>query len=165
MQNRKIKARRQKIIRISSLVLSSVVILLLLASLITDQSPTNVIRNLWGDMSGFTNDPMKMNKSTLRKYVIAQENVLDSLRLELQECGANKGKKGIVSVNAPTLNMRSMPSLSSDIILKIPNGTEVLINYFDTKNYYLDGIQGQWCNITHVDKMGWVWGPYVKLIK
>lgn len=161
MQNRKIKARNQKIIRWSSLVISILVIALFLSSLITNQSPLGVIRSLWGDMSGYTDDPMKMNKKTLRKYVLDQNHIIDSLHTELEECKVKQGSKGVVSVDAPTLNMRSNPSLSSEIVVKIPNGTEIIINYYDTERYYLDGVQGQWCNISHADKSGWVWGPYI----
>ena len=162
MQNRKIKARNQKILRWTGYILSSLTILLLAASLITNQSPATVIKSLWGDMSGYTDDPMKMNKKTLRRYVLQQNSIIDSLNLALEDCSGRKGQKGIVEVDAPTLNMRSDPSLSSNIVLKIPNGTEVIINYYDTERYYLDGVQGQWCNITHAGNTGWVWGPYVK---
>lgn len=162
MQNRKIKARNQKIMKIIGYVLSSLIILLLVVSLITNQSPSAVLKSIWGDMSGYTEDPMKMNKKTLRSYVVKQNKMIDSLSTALDECMAKKGQKGIVQVNAPTLNMRSEPSLSSEIVLKIPNGTEIIINYYDTERYYLDGIQGRWCNITHADNTGWVWGPYIK---
>ena len=153
------------IIRWTGLMLSSFVILLFVISLITDRSPSNVLNGLWGDMSGFTDDPMKMNKTTLRKYVINQNHVMDSLKMALDDCQIIKKQKGFVEVNAPTLNMRSSPALASDIVLKIPNGTEVIINYYDVKKYYLDGIQGKWCNITHAKKSGWVWGPYVRIVK
>ena len=162
MQNRKIKARNQRIMRWTGLILSSAVILWLLTSLITNQGPISVLQNLWGNVSGYTEDPMKMNKKSLRKYVIQQNQIIDSLSTALEECEVKKGKKGIVNVNAPTLNMRNMPSLSSDIVLKIPNGTEVIINFYDTERYYLDGVQGQWCNITHSGNTGWVWGPYIR---
>jgi len=132
-----------------------------LVSLITNQSPTSIMSDLWGNVSGFNEDPMKMNKRTLRQYVIRQNHVIDSLSTELKSCIGKRGQKGIVSVDAPTLNMRSNPSLSSDIIIKIPNGTELIINYYDTERYYLDGVQGQWCNVTHAGNTGWVWGPYV----
>jgi len=162
MQNRKIKARNQKIMKWSGLVLSILVISLLLVSLFTNQSPSTVLKGMWGDMSGFTDDPMKMNKRTLRSYVINQDILIDSLQTALEDCIIKKGQKGLVEVNAPTLNMRSQPSLSSNIVLKIPNETEVIVNYYDTERYYLDGVQGQWCNITHAGKTGWVWGPYIR---
>ena len=92
-----------------------------------------------------------------------QDQRIDSLENALKSCNATRVRRGIVQVNAPTLNMRSQPSLVSKVLLRIPNGTEVLVNYFDTEKYYLDGIQGQWCNITHANQVGWVWGPYVQL--
>ena len=162
MQNRKIKARNRRIIRWSSFVLSSLVIMLLIISLIKNQSPSKVLQGMWGSMSGYTDDPMKMNKSSLRIYVVEQQKMIDSLETALEDCTIKKGQKGRVEVDAPTLNMRTQPSLSSDIVIKIPNGTEVIINYYDTERYYLDGIQGQWCNITHAGQTGWVWGPYVR---
>ena len=162
MQNRKIKARNRRIIRWSGFVLSSLVILLLIISLIKNQSPSKVVQGMWGSMSGYTDDPMKMNKSSLRIYVLEQQKMIDSLETALEDCTIKKGQKGRVEVDAPTLNMRTQPSLSSEIVIKIPNGTEVIINYYDTERYYLDGIQGQWCNITHAGQTGWVWGPYVR---
>lgn len=162
MRNRKIKARNQKLLRWSGIIISSLVIILFSVSLFTNQSPSNVIKSMWGDMSGFTDDPMKMNKRTLRSYVIKQNHLIDSLALALDDCVIKKGKKGVVEVDAPTLNMRALPSLSSNITLKIPNETEVIINYYDTERYYLDGVQGQWCNITHAGQTGWVWGPFVR---
>ena len=162
MQNRKIKARNRRIIRWSSFVLSSLVIMLLIISLIKNQSPSKVLQGMWGSMSGYTDDPMKMNKSSLRIYVVEQQKMIDSLETALEDCTIKKGQKGRVEVDAPTLNMRTQPSLSSEIVIKIPNGTEVIINYYDTERYYLDGIQGQWCNITHAGQTGWVWGPYVR---
>lgn len=57
-------------------------------------------------------------------------------------------------VNVPDggmLNMRELPSKSSDIIAKIPNGTPV-------------GVVGEkegWMHLNYFDQMGWVMGRYL----
>lgn len=163
MINRKAKAKRQRIIRWSGISMAVVVILLFLYSLINNTSPLAVINNIWGDVSGNTTDPQKMNKRNLKEYVIKQQIQLDSVTALLESCQANEGKKGVIIVDSPTLNMRSSASLSSNIVMRIPTGTTITVNYFDNEKYYLDGQQGQWYNVSHAGETGWVWGPYIRL--
>ncbi len=165
MRNRRQRAKRQRMLRWGSIGLLSLIIVLLVSSLIINRRPLDVIRGILGDVSGYSDDPMSMNKQALRSYVVRQEEIIDSLNTELSNCNSKRVRAGIVDVNTLTLNMRTKPSLASDVILRIPNGTEVTVNYFDTEKYYLDGIQGQWCNIIHAGQVGWVWGPYIKLIE
>ena len=163
MINRKRKARRRKIVKWSSIVILVTFISLFLSSLIFKKSPSEVLKNFWGDVSGNTDDPNTMNKKTLRNYILKQELLIDSLSNALDTCNNRRIRVGTVNVSTPTLNMRSGPTLSSEIIIRIPNGTEVSVNYFDPEVYYLDGIEGQWYNITHANQVGWVWGPYIDL--
>jgi uncharacterized protein YgiM (DUF1202 family) len=164
MINRRQREKRQQLYKWLAIGILSFLIVLFAASLITSQSPWKVISGLWGNVSGYTDDPLKMNKKSLREYVLRQNVLIDSLSKELSDCNSTRVRKGLVNVDSPTLNMRTKPSLTSGVILRIPNGSEVLVNYYDTEKYFLDGIQGQWCNITYANQIGWVWGPYVKLI-
>ena len=163
MKNRKQRAKRRNLLRWLGIGLPLIAIIIFITSLVSNRSPLEIISGLWGNVSGYTDNPMNMNKRTLLKYVVEQDAIIDSLRNELIICNSNRVRTGVVVVDAPSLNMRDGPSLTSRVILRIPNGSKVSVNFYDTEKYFLDGIQGEWCNITLERQVGWVWGPYIKL--
>ena len=67
-------------------------------------------------------------------------------------------------IDSETLNMRSGPSLSSSIVLRIPANAEVNIMYFDTQTFYLNGEAGRWCRISYAGTEGWAWGNFIREI-
>ncbi len=111
-------------------------------------------------------DPNDHNRLTKKELVILveqQESKIALLESDLEECLDNDGfKKGIITTESSTLNMRSEPSLESDVLLRIPSGSTVSILYYDDRQLMLDGDIGQWCKIKYADQEGWIWGNYVK---
>ncbi len=85
------------------------------------------------------------------------DNVIDELK--------NKSpyRTAIVSTDATSLNLRSQPNLSSDVVIKIPDSSAVKVLYFDEEVLVLDGKTGKWCKIKYADKEGWVWGNYLQI--
>ena len=105
----------------------------------------------------------KMSKKELRALAAQQETLISDLQKELEECKTDDGfQKGVISTTSDALNMRSAPSIDSDVIMRIPNGSSVSILFFDTTTLVLDGESGSWCKVKYADQEGWVWGNYIQ---
>ena len=105
-----------------------------------------------------------MDKNELRALVYAQRDTIHLLLNELKALNEDDGlSKAIINVNTSSLNMRQEPSLESEVLIRIPNGSRVSILYFDEEQLFLEGAMGQWCKIKYADQEGWVWGNYLQL--
>ena len=97
---------------------------------------------------------------------ICQNKLIDSLQVRLSGYIENFGPgRAKIDVSVEALNMRSEPSLSGDVLSRIPNGSIVGVLYFDDKEEYLDGATGKWCRIKYIGQEGWVWGNYLILLE
>lgn len=91
-----------------------------------------------------------------------QAATLATVQEQLAECQeSNRASKGVINTETASLNMRSAPSLTSDILIKIPNGSQVDILYYDDEELVLDGAIGSWCKVVYAGQEGWVWGNYL----
>jgi len=132
---------------------------------ISKQSPASVVKSLWAsDMP--EDDLRRLNKEELISQIEENQKAISDLETELADCKNDDGfTKGLIETNSPTLNLRSAPSLESEIILKIPTRSKVSILYYDERELLLDGAMGQWCRVKYTDQEGWVWGNYVTEIE
>ena len=135
---------------------------LLVFSSIKDKSPTALFSDLYSWAVG---EPSQYpNKEELTAVINAKDSKIDSLLTVVDEL-KNKSpyRTAIVNTTANSLNLRSQPNLSSEVVIKIPDSSAVKILYFDEEVLVLEGETGKWCKIKYADKEGWVWGNYLEL--
>lgn len=153
---------RSKIWPWVSFVVFGLVATLLGYSVIKKESPAAVLKSIFAsDLQ--EDDVRRLSKSEL--VALAEEQSLKLAELEgaLQSCQAGDGyQKGVIKTSSPTLNLRSEASLESDVLIKIPVGSQVSIVYYDDRELLLDGAMGRWCRIKYADQEGWAWGNYVE---
>lgn len=151
------KSSRKKNNRLSIVgyVLFGVIAIWLLASIYLELSPIEIIRK-----GVSTVGSSKETVESLKLKIIEKDSIISALETQLK--GRNQAvKKAIVKVSGNTLNLRSEPSLVSDVILHIPSESQVDILFYDTETYYLDGKAGKWCKISYTGQEGWVWGNFL----
>lgn len=134
----------------------------LIASSIRGKSPTELFSDVYYWVIG-SESPNK-SRSELKTIILGKEFKLDSLASVIDEM-ENKSpyRTAIVKTTENSLNLRSQPNLSSEVVIKIPDSSAVKILYFDEEVLVLDGEAGKWCKIKYADKEGWVWGNYLEL--
>ncbi|MBT8189499.1 MAG: SH3 domain-containing protein [Saprospiraceae bacterium] len=131
----------------------------LLGSILAKKSPANTLKGLFSKIPGDSEIPCE-------ELLIQKDSIIKELEAQVAINGnvvENSGR-GMVIIDSQALNMRSKPSLSAEILLKIPANSEVEILYYDSQTYYLEGLPGKWCRIKYADTEGWVWGNYIKAI-
>ena len=148
-----------------SFIVFGAIIALLGYSVITKTSPAKVISSLFSsDLPA--DDLRRLNKDELIERIGASQGVISDLESQLADCKNDDGyTKGIIETSSPTLNLRSDPSLESDIIFKIPTNSKVSILYYDEKELLLDGAMSKWCKVSYADQEGWVWGNYLREVE
>jgi len=110
-------------------------------------------------------DSPHKSRSELKSIIESKQDLADSLAFELKEI-QNKSpyRTALVKTTANSLNLRAEPSLSSEVVIQIPDSSAVEILYFDEKVLVLDGIAGKWCKVKYADQQGWVWGNYLEIL-
>jgi len=161
MARRRSYSQRSKVWPWISFIVFGLVVVLLGYSVIKKQSPAEVLKNLFAsDME--EGDIRRLSKSELIYLVKEKEVIINNLSSDLEKCQNGDGyQKGIINTTSNTLNMRSAASLESEIVIRIPTGSQVSILYYDERQLLLDGEMGQWCRIKYADQEGWVWGNYI----
>ena len=159
------KRRRQKDSIGYKWILPTVMAILLLwiiSSSMRGKSPTEFLSDVYYWVVG-TDSPDK-SRAELKTIILTTEFTIDSLSSALEEL-KNKSpyRTAIVKTTANSLNLRSEPNLSSEVVIKIPDSSAVKILYFDEEVLVLDGETGKWCKIKYADKEGWVWGNYLEI--
>lgn len=130
----------------------------LITSIILGKSPTKVLSSAFAKIPNPQNDAISLE-------LMQKDSMITSLEDKLAKCMGSSGfTRGLVIIDSPTLNMRSEPSLSSSVVLRIPANSEVQILFHDTETYYLDGIAGKWTKVRYAGSEGWVWGNFVREI-
>ncbi len=150
---------RNIIFRWVYIVVFGLVAIWLISSIITKESPADVLRGIFSKMPGKTSvscEELLVEKDSIIKSL--EEQLSNSVRITT---GSNRG---IVIIESQTLNLRDKPSLNSNILLKIPANSEVEILLYDIQTFYLEGLPGKWCKVKYADSEGWVWGNYIREI-
>lgn len=80
---------------------------------------------------------IKNNLNSIAKVMV--QSLCDYFGIPFVEAGPVR--KGVVRTDGSNLNMRSFPSVTSDILAKIPNSTQLNI-YGQTGNWYVVGYNG-----------------------
>ena len=103
--------------------------------------------------------------NAIQQELLEKDSIIAELQKKLATFeGRGNFKRGLVFIDSPTLNLRSGPSLTSNIAMKIPANAEVEILFYDTETFYLNSKPGKWCRIRYVGNEGWVWGNFVNEI-
>jgi uncharacterized protein YgiM (DUF1202 family) len=135
-------------------------LLWVLGSSLRGKSPTEFLSDIYFWVVG--SESSDKSRAELKTIILGNEFIVDSLASALEEL-KNKSpyRTAIVKTTANSLNLRSEPNLSSEVVIKIPDSSAVKILYFDEEVLILDGETGKWCKIKYTDKEGWVWGNYL----
>ena len=138
------------------LVLFAFISIWLITSIIIQKSPTEVLSSFF---SAIPNPGLK-NKEIL---IAEKDSLISDLESRLANCeGQSRFKRGMVIVESETMNLRSEPSLVSNILMRNPANAEVDVMFYDTKTYYLKGKAGKWCKIKYAGTEGWAWGNFIE---
>ncbi len=147
-----------------SFIIFGFIIALLGTSLFKQESPAQVLRS-WFTRSVEEGDLSTYDKEDLVKIIETQRKRIDSLDQQLDRYIRHFGiRSALIEVEGETLNLRSEPTITSDIIDKIPNNTIIGIIRCQEETVFLDGADGSWCRIKYAGQEGWVWGNYLKEI-
>lgn len=140
----------------------AILLLWVIGSSMRGKSPTEFLSDVYYWVVG--SDSPNQSRSELKTIILTHEFKVDSLSSALEEL-KNKSpyRTAIVKTTANSLNLRSEPNLSSEVVIKIPDSSAVKILYFDEEVLVLDGETGKWCKIKYADKEGWVWGNYLEI--
>jgi len=148
-----------------SFIVFGLIIALLVSSVIKNERPDKILADLFSKKEKMkSTDASKLGKKELRNLLSKQDSLIEQLSAELEDCRHDDGfNKAYINTVSESLNLRSEPSLSSDILVKIPNRSRVSIIEWDDVEYYLEGSNGKWCRIKYVEYEGWVWGNYLEI--
>ena len=134
----------------------------IIVSSIKDKSPVATLADIYDWVIG--QESRNPNKDELQSIIYDRDLRIDSLKADIQILeNKNPYRTAIVNTSANSLNLRSDPNLKSDIVVRIPNESEVNILYYNEEVLVLEGESGQWCKIQYADKQGWVWGNYLTI--
>ncbi len=128
-------------------------------SIVKKKNPLEILQG------GFTE--ISTNSTTsLQAQIAEKDSIITELRNRLAAYEGNslESRRALVIINSETLNMRSGPSLNTDILKKIPANSEVSLLYYDSNTYYIDNQAGKWAKIKYGGFEGWVWGNYIREI-
>lgn len=159
---RRRKKKSRKVLPIFGYVLFGLILVWLLLSLIKGVPPLKLFAKADGEIETLEKN---YSKKQLKQFILDRDSTILSLQSKLDDCmGENDHRKAIINVESETLNLRNKPSLTSDIVLQIPDSSEVQILYFDTEKYILNDSIGKWCKIIYAGEEGWVWGNFLHII-
>lgn len=137
-------------------------IIWLIAANIIGKSPIQTIVDGYYWVKG--DKPHYPSREYLSEQLKQKDYQIDSLQKALdEEINKSPYRTAIVETTANSLNMRSHPNISSEVVIKIPDSSAVKVLYFDEEVLVLDGVPGKWCKIKYADKEGWVWGNYLNI--
>jgi len=144
------------ILRWAYLVLFALSSLWLVTSIIAKKSPIEVLSSFFSAIP----NPAVKNRELL---IASKDSLILDLETKLEAC-QSKGsyKRGMIIVDSETMNLRSEPSLVSEVVMRIPANSEVEVMYYDTKTFYLNGKPGKWCKIRYAGTEGWAWGNFIQ---
>lgn len=140
----------------------ALLLLWIIGSSLRGKSPTELFSDVYYWVVGA--DSPNKSRAELISDIQTKEMTVDSLVSALEEL-KNKSpyRTAIVKTTANSLNLRSQPNLSSEVVIKIPDSSAVKILYYDEEVLVLEGETGKWCKVKYADKEGWVWGNYLEI--
>jgi uncharacterized protein YgiM (DUF1202 family) len=140
----------------------AIITLWLLSSIYFKKSPTKILQN-WGQETDTVKNTEPLTCDSLLSKIELQDLEIQQLRRSLSDCVQNQSfPSAMINIDNSVVNMRSEPSLNSDILLKLKDSSEVKILYYDTESFFLEGKEGKWCKIRYANKEGWVWGNFLE---
>jgi len=143
-------------------VIFGIITLWLLSSIYFRKSPTQILQN-WDDKLKTEEKSEPLTCDSLLAKIELQDLELQQLRRSLSDCVQNQAfPSARIKIDNSVVNMRSEPSLSSDILIKLKDSSEVKILYYGTETFFLEGKEGKWCKIRYANKEGWVWGNFIE---
>ncbi len=142
-------------------ILLCLVIVLLGYSLYLKKTPASVLKSLM-PTSSEQSTTKALSKKELIRLTAQQDSTIRSLQQDLAAYNYQYVlEQGFIDVDASTLNLRREPTIDSEVKLKIPDSSRVIILYYNNAIDTVDGVPGQWCKIKYQSEDGWVWGKYV----
>jgi len=134
--------------------------------MIADRSPLRTVSAI-GEMFSESPDPIShYSRDGLLNVVRQRDRTIDSLHLLIEDFVVIRKKDvALVDIDSDKLNVRSKPSIQSDVLFQIPDSSLVNILLFDSETFVIDGASGNWCKIEFNSEEGWVWGNYLKKAK
>lgn len=156
---RKQKSSKVNILKYIYIFVFILLVVWLVLSIVQKKNPLNVLKGSISELSH--------NSTTeLQKQIAEKDSIISELenKLAVYEGSKTNNRRALVIIDSESLNMRSGPSLNSNIVDKIPANTEVQLLYFDSNTYYIDSQPGQWARIIYGESEGWVWGNYIREI-
>lgn len=141
-------------------------IIWLFLSVIADRSPLRTISSI-GEMFSESPDPIShYSRDGLLTVLKQRDRTIDSLNHIIEDFSVIRKKDvAMVQIDSEKLNVRSKPSIQSEVLFQIPDSSLVNILLFDSETYVVDGESGSWCKIEFNAEQGWVWGNYLKKAK
>lgn len=133
-------------------------LLWLILSILKGLSPTALIGSIFSSQED--SPEHAYTKKQLYQMHLSGQATIDSLNGVI-ESHSEKYRQAFINIDSESLNMRDKPSLSSTIILQIPDSSKVDILFYDTQEFILAGKYGKWCRINYAGQEGWVWGNYL----
>jgi uncharacterized protein YraI len=134
--------------------------------MIADRSPLRTVSSI-GEMFSESPDQIShYSRDGLLNVLKQRDRTIDSLNLVIQDFSVIRKKDvAIVNIDSDKLNVRSKPSIQSEVLFQIPDSSLVNILLFDSETYVVGGESGSWCKIEFNSEVGWVWGNYLKKAK
>ena len=158
MNKRKRAKQPNKTVRAIYAVIFVGIITWLLISIIKKQNPLNVLA---GSISNISSN----SDSSWESQIAEKDSIIADLRNRLAAYeGSQINRRALVIIDSETLNMRSGPSLGSNILEKIPANSEIQLLYYDNNTYYINSEAGKWAKVIYAGIEGWVWGNYIREI-
>lgn len=137
---------------------------LLVASGFLRKDPISVVKDIYNFALGRTESITK-NDAQWEVFLAEKDKQIATLEQEIKDLKA-KGTPpyAIVKTTDTGLNLRSLPSVNSDIVAKIANQEKVDILYIDNENVSLGGLSGNWVKIKTNGTQGFVFSSYLDYV-
>lgn len=133
------------------------------ASIYSRKDPQSVLNDIYQYALG-NKDKVTKNDKQWNQYLNLKDQEIDSLKnLIVQLRDQNLPDVATVTTTSTGLNLRLLPSIDSEVISKITDGTEVILFYRDNETLNIGGELGFWVKVSYNGKQGYVFSPYLNL--
>lgn len=138
-------------------------ILLLLTSFFLEKDPKSVLNDIYQYALG-NKEKITKNDHQWEVFLLEKDNHIDSLNSVIDSYKLRTIPEfAKVKTTSTGLNLRSLPSTDSDVIAKIPDGTEVQLYYRDNELSTIGSQSGYWVKVNFNDTVGFVFSTYLAL--
>jgi hypothetical protein len=144
-------------------IIITILSLWIFASIYSRKDPQSVLNDIYQYALG-NKAKVTKNDKQWNQYVNLKEQEIDSLKnLIVQLRDQNLPDVATVTTMSSGLNLRLLPSIDSEVISKITDGTEVILFYRDNETLNIGGELGFWVKVSYNGKQGYVFSPYLNL--